>query len=164
MTYAGYGYRAGIAVASLVSGAVALHLHLWKRGYLAQVAARAAEGTLEILPCGVGGGCLLAQTSAWSWFLGVDVALIGAVGYAAILAVALLGLVPRWLHATWPTLVLGALIVPAVLFTVRLKYAEFLVLRTFCSWCAVSTVAITVCAILLWLDHRRLARRPATGG
>jgi uncharacterized membrane protein len=153
-----YTFRAGIALASVVSGAVALYLHLWKRSFLEQTAAALAEGNFQMLQCGVGGGCTTVQMSGYGWFLGVDVALIGTLGYSAILLVAALGLVPRWHEARWPTVALMALIFPAVLFTIRLKYAEFYLMRTFCSWCAVSTVAITICAILVTLDHRRLWR------
>lgn len=134
-----------IAIISLVSGAVALYLHLWKLG---QAAAP--------LACGVGGGCVTAQMSRYGWFLGVDVALIGTVGYAALMVVALLGSLERWRDARWPTLVLAALVAPAVLFTLRLKYGEFVMLRTFCPWCAVSTVAITLCAFLVARDWRRV--------
>jgi uncharacterized membrane protein len=144
--------RAVIALASLVSGAVAFYLHLWKLGYAAPPG------------CGAGGGCALAQFSWYGWFLGVDVALIGAVGYAAIALVAIAGALPRWREARWPTVALAALVYPAVLFTLRLKYGEFVVLRTFCPWCAVSAVTITLCAVLVWLDWRRLeARRAAPG-
>ena len=155
------GYRAAIAVTSLISGLVALYLHLWKLQLLRQTAADIADGSFEMLQCAVGGGCVLAQTSAYSWFLGIDVALIGTVGYAAVFVVSVLGTVPRWRHARWPTLTLMGLIFPAVLFTIRLKYGEFFVLRTFCSWCAVSAVAITLCAIFVTLDYRRLRRAEA---
>ena len=50
-----------------------------------------------------------------------------------------------------------ALIVPAFLFTVRLKYGEWVVLKVFCPWCFISTVSITTCLILAWLDWRRTA-------
>jgi uncharacterized membrane protein len=139
-------FRAVIALASLISGSVAYYLHLWKLGAVAAPV------------CTAGGGCATAQFSWYGWFLGVDVALIGTVGYAALLVVAVLGLVPRWREARWPTLALAALVGPAVLFTLRLKYGEFVVLRVFCPWCAVSTVAITLCAIMVALDWRRLDR------
>jgi uncharacterized membrane protein len=140
-------HRMGIALASLVSGLVALYLHLWKLGFM---------GTLA---CGAdGGGCAYVQGSRYGWFLGVDVALIGAVGYAALFVVAVLGTLPRWEDARWPTLALMALVFPALAFTLRLKYAEFLVLRSFCPWCAVSAVAITLCTVLVLLDWRRLRR------
>lgn len=144
MTPTPFRFRAGIAIASLISGFVALYLHLWKRGLMGS------------LTCGVGGGCQVAQFSSWGWFLGVDVALIGAVGYAAIFAVSLVGVQPRWADARWPTLALMALIYPAVLFTVRLKYAELVVLKIFCPWCAISAVTIAICAVLVTLDYRRI--------
>lgn len=133
-----------IALASLVSGLVALYLHLWK------------IGKVGALACASGHGCELVQTSAWSFFLGLDVALIGTVGYAALLVVSLVALQPRWADARWPTILLMLLIYPAVLFTVRLKYYEFLVLRSFCPWCAVSAVAITLCAVMITLDWIRV--------
>jgi uncharacterized membrane protein len=133
-------FRMVIAVASLVSGLVAAYLHLWKIGVMGP------------LTCGEGHGCEVVQLSQWGWFLGVDVALIGALGYAAIFIVSLLGTTPRWEGARWPTLALMALIYPAVLFTLRLKYAEFIILKTFCPWCAVSAVTIALCAVLVTLD------------
>lgn len=159
-----YAFRAGIAVVSIISGAVALYLHLWKRSYLELTEAALAAGDFATLQCAIGGGCMTVQMSAYGWFLGLDVALIGTLGYAAILLVALLGLMPRWLHARWPTFVLIGLIAPAVLFTIRLKYAEFYLMRTFCSWCAVSALAITICAILVYLDWRRLQAGEARAG
>ena len=55
-----------------------------------------------------------------------------------------------------PSLLLLALIVPAVLFTIRLKYAEWFVLKTFCPWCLESTVTIVACLALALLDLRRV--------
>jgi uncharacterized membrane protein len=144
-------YRMSIALASLVSGLVALYLHLWKLGL---------AGTLA---CGGTHGCEYIQGSRYGWFLGVDVALIGTVGYAALFVVALLGTAPRWEDERWPTLALMALIFPALAFTVRLKYAEFIILRGFCPWCAVSAVTITLCTVLVLLDWRRLKRLGVVG-
>ena len=136
-----------IALTSLVSALVALYLHLWKLG---------VTGSLR---CASGGGCEYAMGSPWGWFLGVDVALIGTLGYAAIFVVAVAGTLPRWEDARWPTTALAALVFPAVLFTARLKYGEWVVLKTFCAWCAVSTVAIVLCAAFVALDWRRLRRQ-----
>lgn len=144
-------YRMSIALASLVSGIVALYLHLWKLGIFGALA------------CG-SGGCEYVQGSRYGWFMGVDVALIGAVGYAAVVVVAVLGTLRRWEDARWPTLALMALIFPAVAFTLRLKWAEFIVLRSFCPWCAVSAVTITLCTALVLLDWRRLKRDAAEYG
>jgi len=132
-----------IALASLVSGIVALYLHLWKLGL---------TGTLA---CTGSGGCEYIQGSRYGWFQGVDVALIGTVGYAALFTAAMLGTLPRFEDAKWPNTLMQLMIWPAVLFTDRLKYAEFVILKGFCPWCAVSAVTITVCAILVVLDRRR---------
>jgi uncharacterized membrane protein len=135
-----------IALLALVAALVALYLHLWKAGY---------AGTLS---CTSGHGCETAMLSPWGWFLGVDVALIGTIGYALILATALWGMSPARERSRGPTLLLLALIVPAVLFTVRLKYAEWFVLGTFCPWCLESALTILICLVLALLDDRRVRR------
>lgn len=138
--------RQVIAFTALISGLVALYLHLWKRGLMGALA------------CASGNGCEVVQFSSWGSFLGVDVALIGTIGYTLIFIVAIIGTLPRHVHARWPTYALAALVYPAVLFTVRLKHAEFFIMHTFCSWCAVSAVTITLHAILVALDWRRVKR------
>ena len=137
-------YRRAIALISLASCMVALYLALWKMGFMGPLA------------CGAGHGCEYVQGSQYGWFLGVDVALIGTIGYAVIVAVALAGTSERHEDARWPTQLLMVLIYGAVLFTLRLKYAEFVILKSFCPWCAVSAVAITLDAILITLDWRRV--------
>jgi uncharacterized membrane protein len=139
-------YRMAIALLALIAALVALYLHLWKAGLTGP------------LSCTSGQGCEIAMMSPWGWFLGVDVALIGAVGYALILGASLWGLAPGRTGSAAPTLLLLGLIVPAVLFTIRLKYAEWVVLRTFCAWCFESTVTITLCLVLVLLDYRRVRR------
>lgn len=138
-------YRRAIALVSLVSCMVALYLALWKLGYMGKLGCT-----------GDGLGCEYVQGSRYGWFLGVDVALIGTVGYAAIVALSLAGTSEALEDAAWPTQVLMVLIYGAVLFTLRLKYAEFIILKSFCPWCAVSAVAITIDAILITLDWRRV--------
>ena len=137
-------YRMAIAVLALVAGLVAAYLHLWKLGLVGA------------LSCTANRGCEVAMTSPWSWFLGVDVALIGALGYAAILAVALWGAQPSQAWSRAPTIALLALVLPAVVFTIRLKWAEWVVLKTFCPWCFESTVTIVLCLVLALLDLRRV--------
>ncbi|MEP7380561.1 MAG: vitamin K epoxide reductase family protein [Gemmatimonadota bacterium] len=136
--------RQAIAVLALLNAGVATYLHLWKLGYMGA------------LSCGVGHGCEMVQLSAWGYFLGFDVALIGMVGYTLILLVALLGAGERLAGARWPTLALAMLVYPAFLFTLRLKYAEFVIMKTFCPWCAISAVTITIFTVLVWLDWKRV--------
>jgi uncharacterized membrane protein len=137
-------YRMAIALLALVAALVALYLHLWKAGLTGP------------LTCTANRGCEAAMNSQWGWFLGVDVALIGTIGYLLILGAALWGLHPAWAQSRTPTLVLLGLIIPAVLFTVRLKYVEWGILRTFCPWCFESTVTIALCLVLVLLDDRRI--------
>lgn len=145
-------YRMGIALLALINALVATYLHLWK------------IGKAGVLSCTAGHGCEVAQLSPWGWFLGLDVALIGAVGYGLLLLVALWSLQPAQADSPRPTLLLLALIIPAVLFTIRLKYGEWVVLKVFCPWCFLSAVSITLCLILAWLDWRRVTRRGSPPG
>ena len=74
-------YRMGAALMSLVGVFVSAYLYLYKIGRI---------GTLA---CGTG-GCETVQTSAWSRFLGIEVALRGLVGYGLLFGVALVALRP----------------------------------------------------------------------
>lgn len=141
--------RQVIAVLAFLNALVATYLHLWKLGYM---------GTLS---CGPERGCEVVQLSSWGWFLGVDVALIGACGYTAIFVVAMLGTRSGNEWAKWPTQLLALLVYPAFLFTLRLKYAEFIILKSFCPWCAISAVTITIFTVLVALDWRRVRSRGA---
>lgn len=145
----GLSYRQIVAIIALVNAFVATYLHLWKIG---------KAGTLA---CGDGHGCAIAQMSSYGWFLGVDVALIGAVGYTLILLTSIFGAASGREDARGPALALAALVYPAILFTLRLKYGEFIVLRTFCPWCAISAVSITILGIIVALELRR-TRRPGS--
>ena len=94
-------YRMAIALLALVAALVALYLHLWKAGLTGPLTCTAEQG------------CEVAMMSPWGWFLGVDVALIGTVGYLLILAAALWGLHPRRTDSPAPSLLLLGLIIPA---------------------------------------------------
>lgn len=139
-------YRMAIAFTSLVNALVAAYLHLWKIGLV---------GTLA---CSSGGGCEYVQGSRYGWFLGVDVALIGAAGWALVFLVALAGTAPAREDDPRVTKLLGALVGFGLVFTLRLKYGEFVVLRAFCPWCAVNAVVVLVNSVLVVLDARRLNR------
>ncbi|MGV3708033.1 MAG: vitamin K epoxide reductase family protein [Gemmatimonas sp.] len=144
--------RMGIALASLASGLVALYLHLWKLGL---------AGTLA---CSVEGrGCEYVQGSQYGWFLGYDVALIGTVGYSILFIAAIISTLGAFEDAKWANTMLQVIIWPAILFTIRLKYYEFFVLKGFCPWCLVSVVAITTCATLALFDRRRINRLEREG-
>ena len=141
----GLSWRQLVALIALVNVFVATYLHLWK------------IGKAGALSCGGGGGCALVQYSPWSWFLGVDVALIGAVGYSLVVIVAVIGSLEQFGDARWVARTLMVLVWSAFVFTLRLKYAEFFLLKTFCPWCAISAVSITLLSVLVYLEWKRVS-------
>ena len=89
-------WRMAAAALSLVGLFVAAYLWLYKLGRI---------GTVM---CGTG-GCETVQFSRWSSFVGLDVALIGMVGYGGLLLLALASLQPRFAVERWPAQLLAAL-------------------------------------------------------
>jgi uncharacterized membrane protein len=142
-------YRMGAALMSLVGVFVSAYLYLYKIGRI---------GTLA---CGTG-GCETVQTSVWSRFLGVEVALIGLGGYALLFGVALLALRPALARERWPAALLAALAWGGVLFTLYLTYLELFVIHAICRWC-VGSAAIIVSVLILALLALRQAPEPQAG-
>ncbi len=134
--------RMAVAVASLLGVFVSAYLWLHKIGVIGSMV------------CGTG-GCETVQFSPYSLFLGIDVALIGLLGYIVLLLVALIAIHPSQANARGPALALLGLSVGAVLFTARLKYLEFFVIGAVCQWCVVSAILITVIFVLSVLEYRR---------
>lgn len=137
-------YRMGAALMSLVGVFVSAYLYLYKIGRI---------GTLA---CG-SGGCETVQTSSWSRFLGVEVALIGVVGYGLLFGVALVGLRPALAGRRWPAQVLAALAGGGVLFTLYLSSLELFVIHAICRWCVGSALIIASLFGFALLDLRRTA-------
>jgi uncharacterized membrane protein len=142
-------YRMGAALMSLIGLFVSAYLYLFKIGRI---------GTLA---CG-SGACELVQTSRWSRFAGVEVALIGVVGYALLFAAALLALQPALAARRWPADLLTALAALGVLFTAYLTGLELFVIHAICRWCLGSAVIIVSVLLLALLARRRSPEpRPA---
>jgi uncharacterized membrane protein len=139
--------RMAVALLALAGFFVAVYLHLYKIGMI---------GTLA---CGTG-GCETVQLSPQSRFLGVEVAVIGVVGYAGLLALALLALQPRFAGPALPSRLLAWLSGGGVLFTAYLTYLELFVIGAICRYCVASAVIIVLIFLLSVLDLRR-ARRAA---
>lgn len=135
-----------VAALSLAGLFVALYLYLYKIGRI---------GTLA---CGTG-GCETVQLSPQSRFLGVDVSLIGVVGYAVLLLLALLATQPAHAGRSWPARLIALGSGVAVLFTLYLTWLELFVIRAICRWCVSSAVIIVAIFCLSLLD----LRRPAPG-
>jgi uncharacterized membrane protein len=134
--------RMAVALLSIAGLFVATYLYLYKIGVI---------GTLV---CGTG-SCETVQLSAESRFLGVDVSLIGMVGYGGLLLLALLALQPRFAGRSWPMLLLVMGAALAVGFTAYLKYLEFFVIHAVCRWCVASAVIILAIFGLTVVEYRR---------
>lgn len=113
-------------------------------------------GVIGTLACG-SGGCETVQLSPQSRFMGVDVALIGLIGYVVLLALAVLTLQPRFTGRSWPLVGLGVLSAGALLFTLYLKYLEFFVIHAICRWCVASAVIILLLNLVTAIELRRSA-------
>jgi uncharacterized membrane protein len=138
----------GAALAALAGLFVSVYLWLYKLGALGTIA------------CGTG-GCETVQLSPQSRFLGIEVAAIGAVGYAVLLALTLASIQPRWSGNVRLLQLIALLAGGAVLFTLYLKYLELFVIHAICRWCVASAVLIVVFFTLIVLELRRVRRRPA---
>ncbi|HEX9165030.1 MAG TPA: vitamin K epoxide reductase family protein [Gemmatimonadales bacterium] len=137
-----------MAIAVLCVGGLFVSAYLWmfKLGLMGTIA------------CG-GGGCVTVQLSPYSRFLGLDVALIGLLGYLVMLWLALVSLRPRFAAGGWPVRWLALLSGGAFLFSLYLWYIELFVIHAICRWCVASSVFITLVFVLAVLE----ARRPRQG-
>ncbi len=98
---------------------------------------------------GGGGGCEKVQTSDYAELAGVSVALIGAIGYAAILIS--LALPPE------PSRFLGALLgFVGFGFSMYLTFLELFVIDAICQWCVASAVITTAMLVIEGSIVRRL--------
>jgi uncharacterized membrane protein len=98
--------------------------------------------------CTAGQSCIKVQTSAWSKLDGVPVALIGMIGYAAILSSLLAP------DREQMRLVTIALTLIGFGFSAYLTYRELFSIRAVCEWCASSAVIMTlllVCSVTRYL-------------
>jgi uncharacterized membrane protein len=140
--------RMGVALLSLIGIFVAAYLYLYKIGKIGSVM------------CGTG-GCETVQLSRWSSFLGMDVALIGLVGYLGLFVLALVSLQPRFAADPRLPRLLAVLSGIGVLFAVYLTWLELFVIHAICRWCVGSALIITAIFVLSLLDARRPIRPDA---
>jgi uncharacterized membrane protein len=137
--------RMGAALLSLLGLFVSAYLYLYKIGRI---------GTLA---CGTG-ACETVQASVWSRFAGVEVALIGIVGYSTLVLVSLASLQPSLVPRRWPVALLAALAGVGVGFTVYLTYLELFVIHAICRWCVTSATIIVAIFAVAVLELRAPAR------
>ena len=136
--------RMAIALLALIGVLVASYLSLYKLGVIGGIT------------CTVG-SCEQVQASPWATLMGVPVAVLGVGAYVAILAIALLGLQPAYVHSRRVALALFGLSAVGVAFSAYLTYVEAYVIEMWCQWCVTSAVIITV-IFLLSIPGLRRAR------
>jgi uncharacterized membrane protein len=134
-------YRMGAAFLSLVGLFVSAYLYLYKIGRIGSLA------------CG-SGGCETVQLSSWSRVLGVEVSLIGVIGYALLLVVALVALQAGVEDRRGPMRLFTLLAAGGVLFTAYLTFLELFVIHAICRWCVGSAVIIVSIFVLALMAQR----------
>lgn len=104
------------------------------------------------------GNCELVNTSRFSEFLGLPVALWGIGAYVALLVLSILVL--RQDFSPWAQR--GLFIVSAfgIVFSLYLTYIEVFVLHEICPWCVLSAVIVTCIAVLSALELRAAEAEP----
>jgi uncharacterized membrane protein len=122
-------HRMTAALLSLVGLFISTYLYLYKIGKI---------GTLA---CGTG-SCETVQLSSWSRFAGLEVSLIGVVGYAGLLLLSLASLQPGLALQRWPSTLLALLAGLGAGFSLYLTYLELFVIHAICRWCVASALVV----------------------
>lgn len=105
--------------------------------------------------CTAGQSCVKVQTSQWSKLAGMPVALIGLVGYVAILASLLAP------DREESRLVILGLTMIGFGFSAYLTYRELFSIHAICEWCVSSAVIMTI--LLVAAATRYISAPAATG-
>ena len=101
------------------------------------------------------GDCNAVNESQWSYIQGIPVAYFGFLAYLAILVLLIVGPKIKFVRPNVDYLFFFISLV-GFLFSAYLTYIEAAVLHTFCQWCLVSALMIT---ILFSISVIKLARR-----
>jgi uncharacterized membrane protein len=141
-----------LVLLSLVGVFVAGYLTLHRFGFI---------GTLQ---CSLVGGCETVQASAYAFFpprtmvpWGISVALMGLIGYLALLVTGLAGLQPDHVRSRRIGWILVVLSGGGLAFSLWLTYVEARILEAWCQWCVVSAILIGL-IFLLSLPGLRASR------
>jgi uncharacterized membrane protein len=103
------------------------------------------------------GDCSTVNASRYAEVNGIPVALIGVLGYAAILAGLYFEAKSRGFLQQNATLLVFGLALTGFLFTVWLIYVEVVLIKALCPFCVTSQIAMTLIFILATI---RLLRQP----
>lgn len=103
--------------------------------------------TDNLAACGPIGDCESVNSSRYAEIAGIPVALLGALGYVAVLAFLV---AERWLPRQIENLHLGVFGIALIgtLYSAYLTYIEVAVLRAVCPYCVISAVAMTAIFVI----------------
>jgi uncharacterized membrane protein len=132
-----------VAALALAGIFISLYLTLYKIGVIGE------------LSCSIG-SCETVNTSKWSTFLHLPVALWGLLFYLDVFVIALVGTTPRFENE----FILSALLVGeaaiGVLFSAWLTYLELAVIHAICIWCVTSAGVVVAILFLSIADLRQI--------
>jgi uncharacterized membrane protein len=130
-----------VAALALAGIFISLYLTLYKFGVIGE------------LTCSIG-SCETVNTSKWSTFLHLPVALWGLLFYAEVFVISLVGTMPRLESEPLVSLVLVAEAAIGVLFSAWLTYLELGVIHAICIWCVTSAFIVAIIFLVSVADLR----------
>jgi uncharacterized membrane protein len=133
-----------VAALALAGIFVSLYLTLFKLGVIGE------------LTCSIG-SCETVNTSKWSTFLHLPVAVWGLLFYAEVFGISLVGTMPRFENELSVSALLVAEAGIGVLFSAWLTYLELAVIHAICIWC-VTSAGIVVAMLLVGIADLRELR------
>jgi uncharacterized membrane protein len=136
-----------VAALALAGLFISLYLTLYKLGVIGE------------LSCSIG-SCETVNTSKWSTFLGLPVAMWGLFFYVEVFLVSLLGTIPRFEVEPAVSALLAAEAGVGVIFSARLTYLELAVIHAICIWCVTSAVVVALIFLVSVADWREMRASP----
>ena len=127
--------RMAIAVLALIGVLDAAYLSAYKLGIIGGLTCRL-------------GSCEQVQNSPQSALFGIPVSVLGLGAYLALLALAIVGVQPGFVHDRRIALAITAISAVGVLFSAYLTYVEARVIYMWCQYCVISAIIITLVFLL----------------
>ena len=109
--------------------------------------------------CTGAGGCGTVNESTYSAVLGVPIAFIGLISYAAIAVMAILAM-RGWEYREWVPLAVFGISLSGSLYSLYLTYLELFVIHAICPWCVASAVIMFALLAISSADLLALRRGP----
>ena len=109
--------------------------------------------------CTGAGGCGTVNESTYSAVLGIPIAFLGLVAYAAIAVLALLSM-RDWQYSEWVPLAVFGTSLSGSLYSIYLTYLELFVINAICPWCVASAAIMFALLCVSLADLLRLRRGP----